>query len=580
MSFVALFRLHVALFLALVLGVQGLVSAPAKSAGATCPLRSLRNSLRFDAPTVFLPTTRNQRGQLVASYAFTGSGAGSLVPVLPCGASKRGGGGFLRRAGELLRLQATSLEGEVVGPAPDKGGKKKKKKKKQRAPGSTKPLEVHVVGLSHHNAEVEVREKLAVPEDQWNEASKAICEFGNQNIKEAAVLSTCNRFEVYVASSDARAAMYDATKYLSERSGIPMSKLRESLFMLSGEEAVWHLLRVAGGLDSLVVGEGQILAQVKACFERGTELPVEADEDREAVVGGSAGKVVSKLLNTAVASGKRVRSETAISRGAVSISSAAAEFSASRAEADVGKSLKDASILIIGAGKMTKLLLTHLNSAGISKAILLNRSRPRMEALAAEYPDMEIQMGLMDECWDRVRQSDIVFTSTSSEEAFVTKEVLEQEKVGQERPIMFVDISVPRNVDRDTNDLEGVASYNVDDLKAVVARNTAMRQREVLEAEILLAEEKAKYRGWQESLGAVPAINALQKKAEDFRAAELQKVAGKLDKLSSKERDAVERLSRGIVNKLLHGPMTSVRANENPEDKKRTLNTLNKMFGL
>jgi len=559
----AVLRLHVAILVALLLNVHGLISAPACT-GAGCPLRRLA----FPRP-------------LVASFALapqSGLRGSRMVTVLPAAWSGRSG-----RASPLT-LRATQLDAGLSDmPADGKNAKKDKKSKKSRAErkaASTKALEVHVVGLSHHHAGVEVREKLAVPEANWNHASQDICAFGTQGVHEAAVLSTCNRFEVYVAAPDARTAMYDVSKYLSERSSIPVAELRESLFMLSGEEAVWHLLRVSGGLDSLVVGEGQILAQVKACYERGTALPVEAAEDREEVVGGSAGKVVSKLLNTAVAAGKRVRSETNISKGAVSISSAAAEFSASRSVQDVGSTLAESNLCIVGAGKMSRLLLTHLKSAGIKKVAMINRSMPRMEALAAEYPELEISKFLMEDLWKVVKENDIVFTSTASEDAFVTKEALLDNAVGGDKPVMFVDISVPRNVEMNCNEVDGVFAYNVDDLKAVVARNTALRQREVQEAEILLQEEMAKYRSWQSSLGAIPAINALQDKAEAFRAEELKKVAGKLDKLSTKEREAVERLSRGIVNKLLHGPMSTVRAAEGPEDKRRTLSTLNKMFNL
>lgn len=233
------------------------------------------------------------------------------------------------------------------------GGEGKPVQKKKKKVSSMTPLEVHVIGLSHHNAVVEVREKLAVPEAQWNEASGALCESGV--IAEACTLSTCNRFEIYFSAHDSYAAFHEAMSYLERRSGLSQQELRKNLFLLSGEDAIWHLMRVSGGLDSLVVGEGQILSQVKQAYTRGMEPT------------GSGGKVVSRLLNSAVAAGKRVRSETGISKGAVSISSAAVEFSQMRCPKDLGKPFDESRIAIVGAGKMSRLLMIHMASQGVSK---------------------------------------------------------------------------------------------------------------------------------------------------------------------------------------------------------------------
>ena len=218
----------------------------------------------------------------------------SSLALLPGKISHRVGtnaafGGFNAVVRPEMSLQSTPTSSE---------GTKKKRTKEERLLAATKGLNVHVVGLSIHHAAVEVREKLAVPEASWNEASAEICADGH--IEEAAVLSTCNRFEVYYAASDPRKAMASLTKHLSRRSGLPVSTLRKNIFALSGDDAVWHLFRVSGGLDSLIVGEGQILSQVRQCHLHSIE------ED------GSGGKMISRLLNQAVAAGKRVRSETGI----------------------------------------------------------------------------------------------------------------------------------------------------------------------------------------------------------------------------------------------------------------------------
>lgn len=445
---------------------------------------------------------------------------------------------------------------------------KPRKTREERLEAASKGLQVHVVGLSIHHAEVEVREKLAIPEALWNEASNEICSRGA--VAEAAVLSTCNRFEVYYAASDARAAMADVTKYLAERSGLPVSVLRKNLFMLSGDDAVWHIMRVSGGLDSLVVGEGQILSQVRQCYIHSVE------ED------GCGGKVLSRLLNHAVAAGKRVRSETAISKGSVSISSAAVELSEMMSMADLQLPFSEARLAVVGAGKMTRLLITHLASRGLTRIIIVNRSLGRPQELQEQFPDIEIEIKLMEDLWDVVGRSDIVYTATSSEEYVIDEQKLEENGLAGGRPIMFVDIAVPRNVGENCKNIPKVAAYNVDDLKAVVARNTAMRQKEMIEAENLLREESRAYIAWRESLSAIPTINQLKERANAFREEELRRCTRKLSNanLSEKELEAVERLSRGIVNKLLHGPMTHLRKTESIEGKQATLKELSAMFRL
>ena len=310
---------------------------------------------------------------------------------------------------------------------------------KERLEAASKGLDVHVVGLSIHHADVEVREKLAIPEAGWNQASQQICSTGD--VEEAAVLSTCNRFEVYYSANDPRTAMARVTNYLAERSGLPVSTLRKNLFMLSGDDAVWHIMRVSGGLDSLVVGEGQILSQVRQCHLHSIE------ED------GCGGKVLSRLLNSAVAAGKRVRSETAISRGSVSISSAAVELSEMLCMKDLNLPFSEARLTAIGAGKMTRLLLTHLASRGLERFTILNRSLARPQELQEQFPDVDIEVKLMDDLWDVVGQSDIVYTATSCENYIIDERLLEENGLAGGRPMMLVDISVPRNVGTDCNEV-------------------------------------------------------------------------------------------------------------------------------
>jgi len=446
------------------------------------------------------------------------------------------------------------------------GLRSKKKTKQERLELASKGLQVHVMGLSIHHAQVEVREKLAIPEDCWNDASNEICASGA--VSEAAVLSTCNRFEIYFAAPDVHPAMACVTEYLAARSGLPVSDLRQNLFMLSGDDAVWHLMRVAGGLDSLIVGEGQILSQVRQCHLHSIE------DD------GCGGKVLSRLLNTAVAAGKRVRSETAISKGSVSISSAAVELSEMVSVGDLNLPFSECRLAVVGAGKMTRLLITHLASRGLERITIVNRSLARPNELKEQFPDVDIEVKLNEDLWDVVGRSDIVYTATSSTGYLITEEELKTNGLADGRPLMLVDISVPRNISPDTNNVDGVHAYNVDDLKAVVAKNTALRQREMIEAENLLREEGDGFSAWRESLSAIPTINSLQEKAEGFREQEMKKTLKKLNGLSEKEIEAVERLSRGIVNKMLHGPMSHLRRVDGVDEKKQALNELTSMFRL
>jgi glutamyl-tRNA reductase len=249
---------------------------------------------------------------------------------------------------------------------------------------------------------------------------------------------------------------------------------------------------------------------------------------------------------------------------------------------DLKLPFSEARLAVVGAGKMTRLLITHLASRGLEKITIVNRSLGRPQELQEQFPDVDIEIKLMDDLWDVVGRSDIVYTATSSVDYVIDEQKLEENGLVGGHPLMLVDISVPRNVGEDCNEIPNVAAYNVDDLKAVVARNTAMRQREILEAEKLLQEEARDFIAWRESLSAIPTINQLQERADAFRQEELKKCTRKLSNanLNEREMEAVERLSRGIVNKMLHGPMAHLRKTESIEGKQATLKELSAMFRL
>ncbi|KAF6004525.1 GTP-binding protein gtr1 [Cyanidiococcus yangmingshanensis] len=445
--------------------------------------------------------------------------------------------------------------------------------------------QIVVIGLSHHTASVDLRERLAVPESEWKEAAAVLVE-ACPSVSEVALLSTCNRFEVYLTCGDTKHGILEVTKYLSQRSGIEIHELRQHLFMLTEEDAIWHLLRVASGLDSLVVGEGQILAQVKRCYEIATEN------------GGMAGKLLTRLFNAAVSAGKRVRTETGIAKGAVSISSAAVELMTVRYTDDIlgcsGETpqiesnclatyLAKSRVCIVGAGTMSRLLVTHLLARGVTDITIVNRSLERAHELLKQFPDVDINVRPLTELIDAIVGADVVFTSTSSREPVLTADMLGPHLEASEsvtRSRIFIDISVPRNIAENVSNLSGAHVYNVDDLKAVVARNQLRRRRLIIEAENLLREELRQFRNWQSSLGCIPAITKLQDRAEEIRLEELSKVTGKLSDLTDKEREVVERLTKGIVNKLLHGPLSHLRGLQDVEERRETIKNLESMFRL
>lgn len=421
------------------------------------------------------------------------------------------------------------------------------------------------MGLSHHTATVDVRERLAIPEAEWQSVAQLLVS-ECPALTEAAILSTCNRFEVYLVAPHPYEAIQQVVSFLSARSGIAVSALRSHLFMLVDDDACWHLMRVSAGLDSLVIGEGQILSQVKRCYELATEK------------AGAAGKILSRLLNVAVSAGKRVRSETGIAKGAVSISSAAVELVDMKAEQDLNMPLASSRVAIIGAGKMARLLVQHLVSRGVESLTIVNRSAGRAEELAKMFPDAQISIELMPAMLDVVGRSDVVFTSTASEATIINAADFDVRSTSS--PVMLVDISVPRNVAADVGDVTDVASYNVDDLKAVVAKNQARRRRLMLEAEDVLREELVTFNNWHNSLGCIPAISKLQQRAESIRSDEMDRVKGKLSGLSASERKAVEQMSRGIVNKMLHSPMVHLRGLEDMEERTTTLKHIEALFKL
>jgi len=444
-------------------------------------------------------------------------------------------------------------------------------------------MEVHVVGLSHHSAPVEVREKLAVAERDWNHYARELVEFGASKqgyvVPEIAVLSTCNRFELYFASSEINryTAVECVYAYLRQKSGLTREELDPYLFCHSGEAATKHLFEVSSGLDSLVLGEAQILAQVKACHEHCIE---KQNAEVEGHVAGSGGKIIAKMLQAGIRMGKLARTRTKIGKGSVSVSSAAVELMMARALPDLRKYASTVKVCIIGAGKMSRLLLIALFSKDPDVQLtLVNRSTDKAQALLDEVAargGTNAKVAPLGSMMEIMRESDVVFAATASKEPIISATDL----TDLQRKLMLVDISVPRNIAADCVEVEGVTSYSVDDLKKVVQTNAEKRQKEVLKTQRLIEEEVAKFKVWQASQGAVPYLAALQAMAENIRRAETEKMARKLQGLHEKERRAVDKLTTHIVDQLFRPLYYSMKDDEDIESKRNKIWALKNMFRL
>ncbi|MBD2167946.1 glutamyl-tRNA reductase [Calothrix membranacea FACHB-236] len=421
-------------------------------------------------------------------------------------------------------------------------------------------MNIAVVGLSHKTAPVEIREKLSIPEPQIESAIAQLTSF--PHIDEVAILSTCNRLEIYIVTSETEHGIREVTQFLGEYSKLPVTSLRQHLFMLLHEDAVMHIMRVAAGLDSLVLGEGQILAQVKNTHKLGQQY-------------NGIKTILNRLFKQALTAGKRVRTETSIGTGAVSISSAAVELAHMKVE-----NLAACRVAILGAGKMSRLLVQHLVSKGAGQISILNRSNQRAVELAKLFPDQPIEIHPLSEMMAVIANSHLVFTSTSATDPILDRAKLEM-VLEPNQSLMLFDISVPRNVHSDVNGLENVQAFNVDDLKAVVAQNYESRRKMAQEAEKILDEEVEAFDIWWRSLETVSTISCLRNKVETIREQELEKALSRLgSEFAEKHQEVIEALTRGIVNKILHDPMVQLRAQQDVEARRRCMQTLQMLFNL
>lgn len=409
-----------------------------------------------------------------------------------------------------------------------------------------------LVGIGHRTAPLEVRERIAFRE---SELAAAVAELrARTGAAEGVMLSTCNRTEIYLVEGDAPAGP-GVWEMLSHRL---RSEASAHGYVHRDDDAVAHLFRVASGLDSMVIGEAQIQGQVRDAWER---------------CRAQSGTVLNRLFQTSLLVAGRVRNETAIGRGAASVSSAAVQLAK-----QIFGGLSGRTAMILGAGEMAELALECLVNEGVRAAIVANRTIDRAQALAERFGATAIGY---DECWRQLASVDLLLCSTAAPRPVVTPAHVRPTLAGRrDRPLCVLDIALPRDVEPSVGELENVFLYNLDDLQAVVAANVRRRRDELPSAEHLIADETARYANWLAGLAVVPVLTRFRAGMEELRAREVAEALRRMPELTPAQREHVEHLSRALMNKFLHQPTVRLRAAAGNAAGLGTVEALRYLFAL
>jgi glutamyl-tRNA reductase len=415
-----------------------------------------------------------------------------------------------------------------------------------------------LVGLSHRTAPVELREAVDFAR---RGLAAALDELGRlPGVREAAVVSTCNRAELYAAAPEVERAAAALARFLGEFHGVAPERLAPHLYQRTDGAVATHLFRVAAGLDSLVVGEPQILGQVKAAYAA-------------AHARGRTGPLLNRLFHAAFVAGKRVRTETALGEGAVSVSYAAVSL----AKKIFGE-LAGRHVLILGAGEMAKLTGRHLKRQGVTAIRVASRTLASAQALAADLGGAAVDWRDLD---GALEPADIVITATGASQPILTRaRIAAAMRARRNRPLFVIDIAVPRDVEAEAGELEQVFLYNIDDLEAIVHENLARRTSELDRAEAIVREEAEAFDRWLRAREAIPTVVALRERFEAIRRAELQRLEGKLAALGPDAKARVDEITHLIVEKLLLAPTEQLKAASAPEEVLVYTEALNRLFDL
>jgi glutamyl-tRNA reductase len=419
-------------------------------------------------------------------------------------------------------------------------------------------MHILAVGLNFKTAPVSVREKLTFAADTLPTALKQLKEM--KSVLECVIVATCNRTEVYAVVDQMHTGRHFVRAFLETWFDITRKALDPHLYVHEDEAAIDHLFRVTCGLDSMVIGETQILGQVKDAFALATE-------------NRTSGTIFNMLMKQAITLGKRAHSETSIGENAVSISYAAIEL---------GKKIfghfNEKSILIIGAGKMSELAAKHLHANGAPHVYVVNRTLARAEELANKFNGIAFGMDQLPQLLSKV---DIVISSTGADHLVLTKDQVEQVmKSRKNRPLFMIDIAMPRDLDPQIHDIPNVFLYDIDDLEGIVEYNLQERQKEALKIDEMIVAEKAEFNQWLTTLGVVPLIKALRDKALAIQAETMSSIENKMPDLSERERKILQKHTKSIVNQLLRDPILRIKEMAAEPGADQALAMFEKMFAL
>ena len=415
-----------------------------------------------------------------------------------------------------------------------------------------------LLGLNHRTAPVEVREKFHVPDAELGRADRLLSR--HPGIEEGLILSTCNRVEFFAHTKEAPGTGYPIQEFVADYYRRPFDSIQNYFYRFEQSESIRHVFRVASSLDSMVLGEPQILGQVKKAFTAAQEA-------------GAVNGLLQEVMSHALATARKVRRETSIGTSAVSISSAAVELAKK-----IFGDLQDRTILVIGAGKMSELAAQHLLGSGAGSILVSNRTYQRAVELARAFGGTAIRF---DELHDALPRADIIISSTGSPHTIIDKTQVEQMLAARRnRPVFLVDIAVPRDIDSRVDELENAFLYDIDDLEQVVGANRKQREREAQWAEQIIQQEVERTMHRIASREVAPTICALGDHLNRIRRRETEYMRGRLGDLTAEQWHGVEALTQGIVNKILHGPITELKDAAGKGERSALINAVRKVFGI
>ncbi|MFC4078412.1 glutamyl-tRNA reductase [Salinithrix halophila] len=418
-------------------------------------------------------------------------------------------------------------------------------------------MHIIVTGFNHKTAPVELRERMAFSSEDLGRSLRRLRHM--KSILECVVVSTCNRMELYVVSDQIHTGVYYSQSYLESEFGVPQEAFTDHLYVKKNGEAVNHLFSVVCGLDSMVLGETQILGQVKGAF-------LAAQEE------GVTGTIFNHLFKEAVTLGKKVQSETEIGQNAVSVSYAAVELGKKMFSTFTGK-----TVLLLGAGETGELTAKHLADAGAARVLVLNRTLEKAQELAGRFQGEARPLSRLVES---IREADIVVSSTGAPTSVIGKEAVEEAVKKRLNPLFLIDIAVPRDVDPDIHGLDNVYLFDIDDLKGIVEANIDLRRREAEKAQTLIADEVACFNEWLQTLGVVPLITALREKAIGIQEETMQSIERKLPDLTEREKRVLRKHTKSIVNQLLRDPLSRIKEMAATPEREQALEMFVQIFAL